>query len=96
MNILKNKIAAITICTLFILSIAASTTLIHNANAHTPPQQIQLFAFCNVGPNPIGIGQTATVGFWLNLPPITASGPYGDRYGNMTVTVTEPNGQKEL
>lgn len=95
MNILKNKIAAITICAFFLLSIAASTTIIQNASAHTPPLPIQLFAFCNVGPNPIGVGQSMTVNFWLNLPPVTASGPYGDRYGNMTVAVTEPNGQKE-
>jgi outer membrane protein assembly factor BamB len=89
------KTLAIAIAIFFALSIATSVSLLPNASAHTPPWQIQFFAFINVGPNPIGVGQTATVGFWLNQPPMTASGPYGDRFGGMTVTVTEPNGQKE-
>ena len=46
----------------------------------------------NAGPNPAGIGQTLTLGFWLNAPPMTANGPYGDRFNNMTITVTKPDG----
>ncbi len=91
----KEKILAILISAILTISIGASVMLMPAANAHTPSTQIQLFAFVNVGPDPIGVGQTATVGFWLNLPPITASGPYGDRYGNMTVIVTHPDGKTE-
>jgi len=92
MNILRNKIAAIIICVFFILSMAASTTLIKNASAHTPPWQIQLYAFINVAPSPAGVGQPVTIGFWLNQPPMTADGPYGDRFGPFTVHVTAPDG----
>ena len=92
MIISKKKSLAIAIAIFFALSMV---TILPNANAHTPAWQIQFFAFCNVGPSPIGLGQTATVGFWLNQPPMTASGPYGDRFGGMKVTVTEPNGQNE-
>jgi outer membrane protein assembly factor BamB len=82
--------------TLFLMiSIATSMTLIPNVNAHTPAWNIQTYAFCSVSPNPIGEGQHVYVNFWLNQPPPTASGQYGDRYGNMTVKVTKPDGTTE-
>ena len=92
MQNLKGKTLAIVIAAILTLSMAASMTLLPNAGAHTPPWQIQLFAFVNVAPNPLGLGQTATIGFWLNSPPMTADGPYGDRYGPFTIHITEPNG----
>jgi hypothetical protein len=92
MKTLKNKIAAIAIAIFFILSMTASTMLVPNANAHTPPWQIQMFAGINVAPDPAGVGQTVTVNFWLNEPPPTANGPYGDRYGPFTVIATKPDG----
>jgi outer membrane protein assembly factor BamB len=95
MKILKSNTIVVLITAFLMFSMAASTTLLPDANAHTPPWQIQLFAFINVGPNPIGVGQTATVNFFLNEPPMTADGPYGDRFGNMTVAVTEPGGKSE-
>ena len=95
MKTLKNKIFAITISIFFILSMTASMTLIPNANAQTlaPGKiDIQTYAFIHCGPDPVGVGQTLTVGFWLNIPPPTASGPYGDRFTGMKVTVTAPDG----
>ena len=83
---------AIFVAAILTISTGASVILLPSANAHTPPWQIQLFAFINVAPNPIGIGQTATVAFWLNMPPPTADGPYGDRYGPYTITITKPDG----
>ena len=49
-------------------------------------------SYLNVAPNPIGLSQTAYVNFWLDKPPPTANGAYGDRWHNMTVTVTKPDG----
>jgi outer membrane protein assembly factor BamB len=94
MKIAKNKTAAIAIAIFLMLSMAASTMLVPTTNAHTPAWQIQMFAFCNVGPNPAGIGQTVTVNFWLNEPPPTAGGPYGDRY-RFTVNVIKPDGTND-
>jgi hypothetical protein len=91
MKTLKNKIFAITIAMFFILSMTASIMLIPNANAHTPPLDIQLTAFINAAPNPAGIGQTVTVGFWLSCPPMTAGTIYGDRYQDMTIKLTKPD-----
>jgi len=92
MQITKNKTAAITIAILFIFSMGASTTLIPTTSAHTPSMKLQLIAFMNSAPNPCGLGQTITLDFWLNTPPATANGPYGDRYGGMIVTVIPPTG----
>jgi hypothetical protein len=78
-----------------ILSMAATLIILPNVNAHTPPWQIQLFANINVAPNPAGIGQSVTVNFWLNAPPMTANGPYGDRYGPFTVNVIKPDGTNQ-
>ena len=43
-------------------------------------------------PNPVGVGQTAYIGFWLDKVPPTAYQEYGDRWHNFTVTVTKPDG----
>ncbi len=92
---LKSKKMAIFITAILIISMGASMALIPNTNGHTPPYQIQLFAFVNVAPNPAGLGQTVTVGFWLNAPPMTAGTIYGDRYGPFTVHVIKPDGTNE-
>jgi hypothetical protein len=72
-----------------------STMLMPTINAHTPAWQIPTYSFIVVSPNPIGVGQTANVNFWVNLPPPTASAQYGDRWQNMTVIVTKPDGTKQ-
>ncbi|MGO8806888.1 MAG: PQQ-binding-like beta-propeller repeat protein [Candidatus Bathyarchaeia archaeon] len=98
MKMLKNKIFAITIAFFFILSMTASIVLTPNANATTlAPGKIDIptYAFCNVGPNPAGVGQEVNVGFWLGEPPPTASGPYGDRWMGLMVKVTLPDGSNQ-
>ncbi|MCL4430243.1 MAG: PQQ-binding-like beta-propeller repeat protein [Chloroflexi bacterium] len=45
---------------------AASTSLIPNVSSHTPPYQIPTYAYIWAEPDPIGVGQTATVFMWLN------------------------------
>jgi hypothetical protein len=94
MKMLKNKIAAITISIFFILSMTVSMIL-PNINAHSPPWQIPTYAYINAAPNPVGVGQTVTLGFWLNQPPPDAAGPFGDRWQGITVKVTKPDGNSE-
>ena len=91
MTFSKNRIFAIAIVFCLIFSMAASIMLLPNANAHYPPLQVPTFSFCSVSPNPIGAGQTARVNFWVGEPPPTASGQFGDRWGNLTVVVTKPD-----
>ena len=95
MQNIKNKTLAILIATILTISIGASTALIPISNAHLPAWNIPTYAFCNVGTNPDGVGQAVNIGLWLGQPPPTANGPYGDRWHNLTVTVTKPDGTKE-
>jgi hypothetical protein len=95
MKIAKNKTMAIAIAIFLMLSMAASMILVPNANAHSPPWTIPTYAYINVAPNPAGVGQTVTVGFWIQIPPPTASGAAGDRWHNFKVTVTHPDGTTE-
>ena len=91
MTFSKNRIFAIAIAFCLIFSMAASIILLPNVNAHYPPLQVPTFSFISVSPNPIGAGQTARVNFWVGEPPPTASGQFGDRWGNLTVVVTKPD-----
>jgi hypothetical protein len=95
MQKIKSKTMAISIAIFLMLSMSASMMLIPNASAHTPAWQIQLYAFINVAPNPAGIGQTVTLGFWLNAPPMTSGTIYGDKFGPFTVHVVKPDGTNE-
>ncbi len=92
MQKLRNKIAAVTIAILFAFSMVVSMTQV---NAHSPAWQIPTYSFINVAPNPTGVGEQVTVNFWLNQPPPTASTVFGDRWTNMTVKVTHPDGTTE-
>ncbi len=86
---------AILFAALLTISMGASMILLPNAGAHNPAWQIPTYSFCSVSPNPIGVGQSINVNFWVNEPPPTASAQYGDRYHNMTVVVTHPDGTTE-
>ncbi len=92
MQKLKGKTMAIMIAVLLTVSMGASTMLVPNAGAHTPAVTYPTYSFMSVSPNPVGVGQTVRVNFWVNLPPPTASAQYGDRWTNMSVYVTAPDG----
>jgi hypothetical protein len=95
MQKLKNKIAAITIAIFFILSMTSSMMLVPTANAHHPPFTIPTYAYISVQPNPAGVGQQASLNFWIDQVPPTANQAWGDRWGNYTVKVTHPDGTTE-
>jgi PQQ enzyme repeat. len=63
--------------------------------SHSPPQQYPTYSFIAAAPNPVGLGQHLTLNFWVDLPPPTASVQYGDRWQNITVTITKPDGSTE-
>lgn len=94
MNLFHKRTFALLIIAILATSMSA-IVFIEAASAHAPPWQIQLFANINVAPNPAGVGQSVTVNFWLNAPPMTANGPYGDRFGPFTVNVIKPDGTNE-
>ncbi|MCW4046569.1 MAG: PQQ-binding-like beta-propeller repeat protein, partial [Candidatus Bathyarchaeota archaeon] len=83
----KNKAVAIVIAMLLAFSIA-STAFAQVPKSAGDTQTI--YAFVNVGPNPIGVGQLATVNFFMASPLLTS-----EVAKNWTVVITAPNGNKE-
>ncbi len=92
MKELKNKIAAIAIAILFILSLAASTSIVPTTEAHSPPWQIADEAFLALAPNPIGVGQTLNILIWTAQPLANAAITNNVRKENYTLTITAPDG----
>jgi outer membrane protein assembly factor BamB len=86
----KKTLSAIAL--ILMLTFAAFMAAIPTANAHTPAWTLSTYAFINVAPNPVGVGQTAYVNFWIDKVPPTAEGNYGVHWHNMVVTVTKPDG----
>lgn len=57
--------------------------------------EVTTYAFISVSPNPVGVTQTVAVMFWLDSAPPTAAGAGGDRWENMVVKITKPDGSTE-
>jgi len=91
---LKNtKITIATIALILVLTITALIASIPVISAHDPPWTISTYAFLNVSPNPVGVGQTAYIGAWLDkVPPGAIGRGWGMRWHNITVAVTKPDG----
>jgi hypothetical protein len=85
----KNRIVTIAVLALFFTS--AVFAGIEVANASNPPLQVPTWCYCVVTNDPIGVGQSLNIVFWLNAYPPTASGNYGDRW-TFSVVVTKPDG----
>ena len=95
MQINRRKSATLLIVALFLVSMTASVTNMPATFAHSPPFTIPTFAYISVQPNPVGIGQQASLNFWIDQVPPTANQAWGDRWGNYTVKVTRPDGTVE-
>ncbi|MCL2476336.1 hypothetical protein, partial [Candidatus Bathycorpusculum sp.] len=85
----KNRNIAILFSTILILAIASSIFIAPNTGQIYPPPgtSIPTYAYLNVAPNPIGVGQTVTINFLLATPLATGEGPTG-----MTVIQMNPDG----
>ena len=92
---MQNKISKTFAIAIVLLLAISMTAAISQVSAHTPAWSFDTYAFIVVSPSPIGVGQTANVNLWLSSPPPTASAQYGDRWTNMTVKVTHPDGTIE-
>ncbi len=94
MSMLNDK-KTVTIAVLLILTFSVSLVAVPLANAHDPPWTVPSYAFINVAPDPAGLGQSVTIGMWLQMIPPTAWGSTGDRWEGFRVTVTRPDGSEE-
>jgi outer membrane protein assembly factor BamB len=83
------------IALILLLSLSTIMAIVPAVNAHVPGWEIPTVAFLNVEPNPVGINQPVQVTMWLDKVPPTAAQQFGDRWENLTVTVTKPDGTTE-
>jgi outer membrane protein assembly factor BamB len=89
------KFGLIATTTLFIFSMMATTSIPLVNSALFPGVTIPVWAYLQVVPDTVGLGQTALMVMWIDNPPPTASGILGDRWINMKIEITRPDGSKE-
>ncbi len=82
--------SVIALAILMIISTGAS--IMQTSYAHSPPWQIPTFAYVQAVPNPIGVGQTATIYMWLANTYDNALKTNDYRFHNYQLTITAPDG----
>lgn len=92
---MKNPKKTIATALLIILAFSAISAIMLQSTKATVGVNIPTYAYVIVAPDPVGLGQTVNVGFWLDKVPPTAYEYYGDRWEKLTVTVTKPDGTTE-
>ena len=90
-----NKTMYVTITAFLLLTMSTSLFFLPTISAHTPPWTISTYAFIEASPNPVGVGQTAYVNFWIDKVPPTAIGIWGTGWHNFALNVTKPDGTTE-
>jgi hypothetical protein len=95
MQNMKNKTIATLIALILTLTMIFSTIAYlpaTNALTHT---ESNTYAFVTVSPDPVGLGQTMTVMFWLvEMNPLSAANQ-DNVWHNYTLTITKPDGTTE-
>ena len=91
MKMLNKKIIPSTIATILILSIAISIVQMPLANAQQSGE-FATYAYISVAPNPIGVGQTAYISVWVDVPLPSASEANDVRRHDYKLTITAPDG----
>jgi hypothetical protein len=94
MHFSKGKTTAISIVAFLIVTMALAMVIvpIPTARAHTPAWQIPTYAFVAAIPNPIGVGQRATVYIWLDKTYDAETLTNDYRFHNYQLTITVPDG----
>jgi hypothetical protein len=92
MHKLKNKTTAIVITLLLTFSMATALAIPKVNAANFPGTTIPTWAYLQVVPDQVGLGQNALMVMWIDKPPPTANGILGDRWVNMTIKITDPDG----
>jgi hypothetical protein len=81
------------ILTMAVAMIVASTSV---TNAQEIPAQIPTFLLLSVAPSTVGVNQHVYINVFFSKPMLTTSlGGTGDRYENVSIVITRPDGTKE-
>jgi hypothetical protein len=81
-----------TIAMILLLTISAFAMAVSTVEAHYPPMEWTTHAYVTLSPVTAGVGQTVQAVMWLDWVPPTAGGEGGDRWRDLTLTVTKPDG----
>ena len=92
-NLSKKLYSIVAILVLVSASLLAAG--IQLAGAHTPAWEIPTYPYLAVSPNPVGVGQSVFLVFWLHGAPPSAEGVGGDRYRGMTIEIATPDGHTQ-
>jgi hypothetical protein len=87
----KNKALFASITLILILTLPTLTMSLPPAKAAT----YDTYSYLALSTNPVGVNQNLIIVCWLSLPPPTAFGIAGDKWENLTVTITNPEGATE-
>jgi hypothetical protein len=94
-NPTKGKRVLIVTSLILLLAFSAFATTATFVSAHDPAWTIPTYAYIVATPDRIGVGQTAVIVFWLNWVPPGSGGTGGDRWRNLSLEVTKPDGAKQ-
>ncbi len=83
---------AILIALFMIISMSATIMLQPNVSAHSPPWTVISYAYVVAAPDPVGVGQTLSVSFWIDYPFTGATLFNNIRRTGYTLTITAPDG----
>ena len=86
----KNKMA-IGLALLLIISMTASMIVNNTAEA----MELEMTLLLTVNPDPVGVGQTVYVNAFFTHTMPTSTGMYGDRHEDITIVVTNTEGQSK-
>jgi hypothetical protein len=93
----KTKTASIAL--ILLLTFSGIIIALPIVSAHDPPWEIPSYSYITASPDIVGVGQPVIVLFWtVCMPagvPATASGVGGDRWTDLTIDITMPNGNTE-
>ena len=92
MQMNKNKTLALMIAILLITSMSASIMLIPSTQAHTPEWKISTYAYVNVAPDRVGLGQRVFFTMWAYFLLPSAAIPNDIRMTGYRLNVTKPDG----
>ena len=82
----RNKTKSLTYALILVTIITTSFAVIPNVQA----AEVTTYAYISLRPNPVGIGQTALVVFWV-MPLSPTHAYYGDKWEGFELTIGKPD-----
>jgi hypothetical protein len=78
-----------------LLTLTATFVALPTVSAQDDHEEVITYACLSAAPSTVGVGQPIYLSFWLDKVPPTANVEYGDRWENLRVEVTKPDGTEE-